>query len=531
MTPTPFHKEVWRYARWQAGNVRARMKARMQTRSAYSGAGMNRLLLDWIAQSRSADDEMRGDVRRLRARARELGRNNPYAKRYFRLLVNNVVGPAGIKLQAKVRKNGELDRATNTQIEAAWTEWATDPVTLDGKLNLRRLELLLLRTLSCEGEAFVRIWRGVKTNRFGIALQTIDADLIDERFNRDASAGRNEIRMGIEVDDVGRPVAYHVWDKPTTAAIGGVRRRYVVPASEMIHIYTPDRVNQTRGVTWLASILVPAHMLDGYEESEAVASRVSSAKMGFLQKSNPEIGGSLGTTAKTPAKMQANPGSIEILDDGYEFKEWAPNHPTSQFAAFIKQMLRKIASGLSVFSNVLANDAEGVSYSSMRSFTQIERDDWRQTQEDLIDMWRRPLYREWLSLALLTGALVLPTRNPDHYMAVRHRPRGWTWIDPDKEAKGAVLSIENGLTTRTAILAGQGLDIEDVFAELAEEERLASSYGLSISRSAPAEAPVTMSEVEEIVGGNGEDRDADVDELVERLRSTLKLRLSRPSVS
>lgn len=531
MTREPYHKELWRYVRWHAGNIRARMNARMQHRSAYTGAGMNRLLLDWIAQSRSADEEIRGSARRLRARSRELGRNNSYARRYFRLLLNNVVGPAGIKLQAVVRKNGELDRETNRKIEAAWVAWAKKPVTIDGKLSLRRLELLLLRTLACDGEVFVRIWRGVKTNRFGIALQPIDADLIDERFNRDASGGRNEIRMGVEVDDVGRPVAYHVWDKPTTAAIGGVRRRYVVPASEMVHIYTPDRVNQTRGVTWLHSVLVPAHMLDAYEESEAVAARVSSAKMGFLQKSNPEIGGSIGTTSKSPAKMQANPGSIEILEDGYEFKEWAPTHPTSQFAAFIKQMLRKIASGLSVFSNVLANDAEGVSYSSMRSFSLIEQDDWRQIQEELIDVWRQPLYDAWLGLALLTGALVLPTRNPDHYMAVEHRPRGWDWIDPDKEAKGAVLSIANGLATRTSILAKKGLDIEEVFAELAEEEKLAESYGLSISGSAPAEPPVTQDEVEEIVGGNGEDRDADIDELVERLRSTLKLRSSRQSVS
>jgi capsid protein len=66
-------------------------------------------------------------------------------------------------------------------------------------------------------------------------------------------------------------------------------------------------------------------------------------------------------------------------------------------------------------------------------------------------------------------------------MAVRHRPRGWQWIDPEKEAKAAVLSIQNGLGTRTGFLAEKGEDIEDVFAELAREKELAKEYGLSIS--------------------------------------------------
>jgi len=173
--------------------------------------------------------------------------------------------------------------------------------------------------------------------------------------------------------------------------------------------------------------------------------------------------------------MEANPGTFEIVPDGYEFKAWEPEHPTAQFPAFIKQMLRKIASGFSVFYNVLANDAEGVSYSTMRSFALVERDDWRSIQQDFIDLWRRPLYSTWLGMALLTGALKLASRDPSRYMAVRHRPRGWQWIDPEKEAKAAVISIQNGLGTRTGFLAEKGEDLEDVFAELARERELARS--------------------------------------------------------
>ncbi len=481
----PLHKRLGRALRLAWGEIRGQ-------RGVFDGAGVHRLLLDWIAQTRSADEEVRGDIRMLRARARELGRNNSYVKRYFRLLATNVVGPMGIKLQAQVWAGEQPDTKTNAAIEEAWNAWASAPVTVDGRLTLRRFEKLIIKTVACDGEAFVRLWRGFEGNAHGLALQAIDADLIDEALNRPRRAAQNEIRMGVEIDALGRPVGYWVWDSVGTDLM---RERYFVPAAEVLHLYDPERVNQTRGVTWVHSVMVPAHMLGAYEESEAVAARIGASKMGLFEKRADSLAGDLASDPR-PVTMEANPGTFEIVPDGYEFKAWEPDHPTAQFPAFIKQMLRKIASGFSVFYNVLANDAEGVSYSTMRSFALVERDDWRSIQQDFIDMWRRPLYAAWLGMALLTGSLKLPSRDPSRYLAVRHRPRGWQWIDPEKEAKAAVLSIQNGLGTRTGFLAEKGEDIEDVFAELAREQALAKEYGLSITGQ-PAATDPTADEKEE----------------------------------
>lgn len=487
MKPRPLHRRLARAFRLAWAEIRG-------SRSVFDGAGVHRLLLDWIAQARSADEEIRGDLRLLRARARELGRNNSYVKRYFRLLSTNVIGPMGIKLQAQVWAGDEPDTKTNAAIEAAWNAWASAPVTTDGRLTLRRFEKLIIKTMACDGEAFVRLWRGFESNAHGLALQAIDADLIDETFNRPRRGTQNEIRMGVEVDAIGRPVGFWVWDAVGTDL---VRERYFVPAGEMLHLYDPERVNQTRGVTWVHSVMVPAHMLNAYEESEAVAARIGASKMGLFEKRSDSVAGDLASEQK-PATMEANPGTFEIVPDGYEFKAWEPEHPTAQFPAFIKQMLRKIASGFSVFYNVLANDAEGVSYSTMRSFALVERDDWRSIQQDFIDMWRRPLYAAWLGMALLTGALKLTSRDPARYTAVRHRPRGWQWIDPEKEARAAVLSIQNGLGTRTGFLAEKGEDLEDVFAELAREQELAEEYGISVSGDVPASEKEPVEESDEV---------------------------------
>jgi lambda family phage portal protein len=269
----------------------------------------------------------------------------------------------------------------------------------------------------------------------------------------------------------------------------------------MIHLYHPDRVNQTRGVTWVHSVMIPAHMLNGYEESEAVAARVGASKMGWLVKKGDSVAGDLTADMKTPATMEAAPGTFEALPDGYEMQTWAPEHPTGQFAAFIKQMIRKIATGFDVFSNVLANDAEGVSYSSMRSFALIEHDDWRAIQQDFIDAWRRPMYRAWIETALLAGALALPSRDPRRYQAVKHSARGWAWIDPLKEVTAAKIAIAEGLTSRTRVLAEKGDDFETIMNEQAHEAEVAAAKGLKIESAGSLKIVMNIDDDDDTDGG------------------------------
>src|SRR5579859_2836025 len=87
----------------------------------FKSAMGGRLTMDWIASILSADQEIKGNMRLLRARARELSRNNPVAKSYLKILTANVLGEKGIGYQAQVRNsNGDLNKAFNQKIEKAW---------------------------------------------------------------------------------------------------------------------------------------------------------------------------------------------------------------------------------------------------------------------------------------------------------------------------------------------------------------------------------------------------------------------------
>lgn len=463
----------------------------MEWPEATGSADLTRLVLDWVVACMSPDDETRGSLKKLRARARDLERNNSYVASYLNLQAVNVVGAHGMGLQAKVRNNdGKLNTMINGKIEEGFKAWADDPVTADGKLNLRDYAQLALNTTSRDGEAFTRLLKGDNFNH-GLALGPYDPDLVDETFNRVRRGGDREIRMGVEVDDWGKPVAYHCYDGYSSPfSVGSARERLVIPAEEMIHTYRHRRVNQTRGVTWLGPTMIALRMLEGYEESELVAARVAASKMGFFQSSQPETGGEFGpTVSKEPIRMDANPGTLEQLPVGWEFKEWAPDHPTSQFPAFVKGNLRKIATGLNISYNALASDLEGVNFSSMRSGSQIEREAYKRLQQWWITTFMQRIYREWLASALTRGILVLDQRDFRRFYAVNWKVRGWAQIEPLKEMQAGVMGIDKGLTSRTRILGEQGIDFEEIVEELKEENEIAATAGVSINPTAPGAAP------------------------------------------
>lgn len=470
-------------------------------RDAFKGSEVNRLLSDWTSTLAHPDDETRWSLRRLRSRSRDLAKNNPVVRQYLTQLTVNVVGPTGIHHQARVRNNsGDLNKLFNDRIEEAWEEWSYDP-TVGGGQSLTDFSHLLLKTIANDGEVFIRLWRGFN-NASQFALEAIDADQVDELYNWPASSSQQEIRSGIQVDAFGRPTGYWVWSKPAMV-IGQDpnRTRKLIPADQIIHLYDPLRINQSRGVPWIFPVMVPLRMLEGYVEAELVAARTAASKMGFFERKDTGDGTLPEANEDGSLTMEANPGTFGFTPEGYTLKDWSPQHPNTAFGDFVKGAMRQIASGLRVSYNSLANDLEGVNYSSMRSGLLIERDVWRTLQRWWICSFVEPVYEEWMNMALLSGALVLDSRDKTRFLDAEWSPRGWSWVDPLKDTEAAVLAIQSGLGSRSMALAEQGYDYEDVIEQLAEEQRMADEAGVKVSGPpAPVTAPKPPSE-----SGNSDD--------------------------
>lgn len=249
-----------------------------------------------------------------------------------------------------------------------------------------------------------------------------------------------------------------------------------------------ERPSQSRGVPWMHSAMTRLNMLGGYEEAELIAARVGASKMGFFV--SPDGAGYTGQDEEDGAPiMEADPGTFEQLPSGMDFRTFDPEHPVTAFSDFEKAILRGIASGLDISYNTLANDLEGINFSSIRHGSLEDRDTYRMLQRWVIEHFCEEVFEDWLLMSMTTGRITLPITKFDKFNAPVWRARGWSWVDPLKDIQANNLAVEQGTKTRTMIAAEQGLDIEEVFEQLAFEKQLADQYGLKFQSANPAKTP------------------------------------------
>lgn len=449
----------------------------------YDGALIDRLRNDFVGSTQSADSEIRFSIRKLRDRCRDLHRNNAYVKRYVNLLKTNIIGAMGIKLQAQVIDQDKTpDFVANAQIERNFTDWSKKGnCTSDGRSSFLDVQKLVIENLAIDGEVLIQILPN-SSNDYRFAINVIDIDYLDEEKNEMLPNG-NEIRMGVEMDRNRKPVAYHVfthhpYDYNFSASLRRETKR--LPATNIIHIYMQERPYQTRGVPFLSPILTQLKQLDGYLEAELVASRVAASKMGFFTSPDGEGYTGDGESADSNNRlMNVEAGSFEQLPSGVDFKTFDPSHPTQQFETFVKTILRQVASGLNVPYNELANDLEGVSYSSLRQSVLEAREYYKFMQKFLAQHLLEPVYLKWLEMAIMANKVNLPMTKFDKFTRVRFVGKGFSWIDPQKEAQANVLLLKNGLISVQDVQQNYGRDTEDLYAQLEAEKNLRTNFGVS----------------------------------------------------
>ena len=136
--------KAWNDGR-QAEKLASEKRDKQSGTRAYAGAKMNRLAGEWSVLNTSADSEIVTSLRPLRARSRQLVRDNEFAKNAVRIVQTNVIGD-GIGMQGQVTNaKGKLIDKVNTQIEAAWEKWTDRKYChTAGVLGFQDLELSLI---------------------------------------------------------------------------------------------------------------------------------------------------------------------------------------------------------------------------------------------------------------------------------------------------------------------------------------------------------------------------------------------------
>lgn len=487
-----------RLARAWAELTGAPRAAPNRVRAIFTGVMGGRLNADWSPSILPGDEEVRISALELRKRGRDLVKNNAYVARHVELRRDNLVGARGPKLQAMVRDaSGDLDVDRNDAIEAAWERYFRGAVTIDGRMNGAEFLKLQVESRISDGESFIRKWRGFARNPFGLGLEQIDADQVDEKFHQFLAPGRPEIRSGIEYGAFGEPTGYHVWEGPYVNA-HVYRERKRIDARDIIHYFRQKRAGVGRGYTPLAPVMQALRHFDGFEDAAVMHARAAACQMAAIVKKggDDEFGDGSGTGEPpmdesggvpasappiAPRTMEAIPAVLQELEVGETLQSFTPNHPNANHADFGRTIGRKLASGLSESYIALMSDPEAANFSAARFDQLIARSIWESEQEELfwqvLDDW----YREWLNSALLTDQLKLGTIEADQVIAHEWRGRRWGQVQPVEEREAQILGISAGLASRTQFITEGGREPWDVFTELEEERQAAEEKGIDIT--------------------------------------------------
>jgi lambda family phage portal protein len=451
----------------------------------FDAAMLSRQTNDWLQTEVSINKELQTDLNALRARGRQLVNNNDYARRFRQMVEDNIVGASGFTLQSRIEdKPGSADRLAQQAVENAFADWAKK-ADITGRLSLREVCRALISAMPSDGEFLVRIVRGADAqNPHNFALQLIDIDRLDTGFN--GRYGQNTVVMGVEIDSYSRPLAYHMFAAHPSDGVRSDRSRIRVDALDMIHGFKQERPEQMRGVPWMASGMLSLHHLGKFMTSAVLAAEHGANHYGFFTTPDgnaPNMGADDGS-GQTITVSQ--PGIYDTLPAGTTFSQHESKYPNEVFAPFVKSILQRTASGWGIAYHTLGNDLEGVSYSSIRSGTQVERDRWMADQEWFIDTLLEPVFAAWLQMALLSGTATmpngaaLPAAKAAKFAAHTWQARRWDWVDPQSDMQAKQLAVTMGIAAPQDLAASMGQDFDDVMKKIRDAKELAAQYGITL---------------------------------------------------
>ena len=450
----------------------------------YQGAKQSRLTTGFGVSNTSADAELASSLTALRSRSRQLVRDASYAKRARTIVTNNVIG-SGVGMQAQVKSvRGTLAEAVNDSIESAWEEWTyAEYCHSGGKLCFADFERAAMGQIFEAGEVIIRVHnRSFGGSKVPIGLELIESERLADEFSQIGADTPNNIRMGVEVGNFFRPVAYWIRQMhpgDIRGYVGESMKYERVPADEIYHLYIIDRWPQTRGVPWMHTAVLRMRDMDGYSEAEITAARGAANFSGTIETDDMlDPQGEVQEDGQDQITIE--PGVFRKMAPGEKMNWLTPNRPNTALDPFMRYMLREIAAGVGVSYESISRDYSQSNYSSSRLALLDDRDLWKVLQLWWIRNFRKPFHTRWLGMAVMSQAIQGITisafaTDMNRYSAVLFKPRGWSWIDPTKEVEAYTMAIKAGLTTRTDVIAGtaDGRDIEDI--DETRERELAAS--------------------------------------------------------
>lgn len=466
----------------------------------YEGADRGRRTQGWVALDSSPTAATRGAIHDLRARCRDLVRNNAWAHSAVRELASGIAG-RGVRPRFSHEMDSELRLAGEL-----WEEWASSTTQADsaGRENFYGMQAAVVQSFVEGGDCLIRRRLRREGDRLAVPLQIqlLEGDHLDLLRDYERDQYGNQVVQGVAFDAAGRRAGYwlHREHPGDSFSVATIRSSVFVPAEEVRHVYRCDRIGQVRGIPWGAPVVLRLYDYDAYEDNEQLRLVTATSFSGFVHDlsgadksftdgiANVGLGGLSNQNAKGQPIDELEGGTIQYLPPGQTIT--FPNVPQNEgFSAFSTVQLRAVAKGYGPPHWLLTGDLSGVNFSSIRA-------DWIGWNRNL-DVWRdrillahlcEPVLRWWRDAAELADLLTPGAPDPERLR--------WEWIpprremlDPRTEVMAEIEAVRAGFKSLSQVVQSLGSDPETALQVLADDLARARKLGLSLSVDGQNQAP------------------------------------------
>ena len=439
----------------------------------------------------SQNTEIRNALTTLRSYSRQAVRNDPHVAGYISQLESQVIGEKGITMQIQLQTKGRGSTKSamknkSEEIEYLWKQWARQKVDTSDSFTWSKLQRLVMRSIAESGEIIIR---KVKIDE-SFRLELIEADQLDENYDASTKDGSFIFRMGIGIDKWRRRKSYallnyhpgDIYYDPNLGDSKEVKKHVFIDAKDVLHIYKPLRPGQLRGIPWTTPVLELMANLSGYIENTSIRARATAGGVAFITSTEDTYGDAPHDREINGQKIEdIEPGTKYYLRPGESIQVPDFHAPAGEHETYVRSTLMSASTGVGLAYESLAGDYTKSNYSSSRMSLIRERDNLRIIQALIVEELCQPIFQAWLEHQISMNKIYVTPNQKDQLVngdAVSWRPRGFEYVDPQKDIQASKLAIEEGFKSRSEIVASLGGDYENVMQQQDRDRKLRESYNL-----------------------------------------------------
>jgi lambda family phage portal protein len=426
----------------------------------YEGATKGRRAKNWRTNGYSQNTDLRLDLATLRNRSRDLGRNNPYAKKAVQAIANNTIG-LGVR-----PKPFNMSASAERKLKSAWMDWAEKiKCDYDDNLTFYGIQKLVMRSLAESGEVIIV----KKYENRELKLQVLESDHIDT--TRDSTNELGYSVMGIQFNSNGKKIGYWLYDNHPgefNRVSDTISKFY--KKEDVLHIFEVLRPGQVRGVPFGVSAMLRLRDFDEYEDAQLVRQKIAACFTVFVQ----DTASTEFTDEDADILERVEPGIIEVLPPGKSVTFSNPPGTGTDYGPYTTKVLQAVAAGYGVPYEILTTDLSNVNFSSGRmGWLEFHKniEDWQ--ENIIIPKLCSPVWDWFIEWQITKGNL------KNNISATWTTPRR-AMIDPDKETKSTILAIQGGLKSWQQALRELGYDPDDVALEFDQDYKMMDKLGLKL---------------------------------------------------